>query len=337
MNHQHQRHQQHGLLLIQLGTPESPRVQDVRRYLRVFLSDKRVLDLPSWVRYVLLNFIILPFRSKRSAEAYQQIWTEQGSPLRTLSASLKNKLQKSLAATHTVALGMRYGEPSLEQAMKNLAHCDRITVLPLYPQYASSSTGSSLEEVLAYFSTQTVIPSLRIIRDFYAHPAFIQAQAKQIQPYLNNRDYCLFSYHGLPVRHIEKSGCKTVCLNACPKPEDSNTGCYRAQCFETTRQLVKTLGLNQDQYSTAFQSRLGKTPWIQPYTDEVLEQLASQGIKRLVVACPAFVTDCLETLEEIGMQAQEQWLALGGEALTLVPCLNDEDHWVKALSEVICG
>lgn len=331
MKHQHQ----HGLLLIQLGTPESLHVRDVRRYLRVFLSDKRVLDLPAWVRYALLNFIILPFRSKRSAEAYQQIWTEQGSPLRTLSTRLKNKLQKSLETTHTVVLGMRYGEPSLKQAMKDLAHCDSITVLPLYPQYASSSTGSSLEEVLTYFSTQTVIPSLHIIRDFYAHPAFIQAQAKQIQPHLNNNDYCLFSYHGLPVRHIEKSGCKAVCLTPCPKPKDSNTGCYRAQCYETTRQLVSTLGLNQDQYCTAFQSRLGKTPWIKPYTDEVLEQLANQGIKRLLVACPAFVTDCLETLEEIGMQAKEQWLALGGEAFTLVPCLNDEDHWVQAILEII--
>ncbi|MDF1828227.1 MAG: ferrochelatase [Legionellaceae bacterium] len=332
MKHQHQH--KHGLLLIQLGTPESPGVQDVRRYLRVFLSDKRVLDIPAFVRYVLLNLIILPFRSKRSAEAYQKIWTEQGSPLRTLSVSLKNKLQKSLAATHTVVLGMRYGEPSLKQAMKDLAHCESITVLPLYPQYASSSTGSSLEEVFTYFRTQTVIPSLRIIRDFYAHPAFIQAQAKQIQPYLNNSDYCLFSYHGLPERHIEKSGCKTVCLNNCPKPEGSNNGCYRAQCFESTRQLVETLGLNPAQYSTSFQSRLGKTPWIKPYTDEMLEQLAHQGIKRLVVACPAFVTDCLETLEEIGMQAKEQWLALGGESLTLVPCLNDEDHWVKALVDI---
>jgi len=326
-----------GLLLIQLGTPESPRVQDVRRYLRVFLSDKRVLDIPALIRYALLNFIILPFRSKRSAKAYKKIWTDQGSPLRTISNNLKNKLQKNLEATHHVALGMRYGEPSLKQAMKDLAHCDSITVLPLYPQYASSSTGSSLEEVLAYFSTQTVIPSLRIIRDFYAHPAFINAQAEQIKPFLtlDNPIYCLFSYHGLPVRHIEKAGCEHVCLENCPKPEESNTGCYRAQCFETTRQLVEALGLTQNQYSTAFQSRLGKTPWIKPYTDEMLEQLASKGIKRLMIACPAFVTDCLETLEEIGMEAQKAWLALGGEELTLVPCLNDEDHWVQALSQII--
>ncbi|MDF1683397.1 MAG: ferrochelatase [Legionellaceae bacterium] len=328
----------HGLLLIQLGTPESPSTQDVRRYLREFLSDKRVLDLPALMRYALLNLIILPFRSKRSAEAYNKIWTEQGSPLRTLSLHLKNKLQVKLETTHHVVLGMRYGKPSLKQAMKDLAHCDSITVLPLYPQYASSSTGSSLEEVLAYFSTQTVVPSLRIIRDFYAHPAFIKAQAAQIKPFLdvdNHNDYCLFSYHGLPERHIEKAGCKNVCLDNCPKPEDSNTACYRAQCFETTRQLVEILGLVQEQYSTAFQSRLGKTPWIKPYTDEILEDLANKGVKRLIVACPAFVTDCLETLEEIGMEAQNTWLALGGEELTLVPCLNDEEHWVQALVEII--
>jgi len=325
---------QHGLLLIQLGTPESPSIKHVRRYLRVFLSDERVIDLPALIRYTLLNFVILPFRSKHSAEAYQSIWTDQGSPLRSISESLKNKLQKKLETSHKVVLGMRYGEPSLKQALKDLSHCDRITVLPLYPQYASSSSGSSLEKVLAYFSKQTVIPSLRVIRDFYAHPAFIKAQAERIKPYLKKFDYCLFSYHGLPTRHIEKAGCKSVCLNPCPKPENSNTACYRAQCFETSRRLIEILRIDENKYSSAFQSRLGKTPWIKPYTDETLNTLASKGIKRLVIACPAFVTDCLETLEEIGMQAKDQWLALGGEELTLVPCLNDEEPWIQALMEI---
>lgn len=325
----------HGLLLIQLGTPSAPDIKHVRRYLRIFLSDKRVIDLPALLRHALINLIILPFRSKRSTQAYQSIWTEHGSPLRVLSESLKHKLQKHLGEHHKVVLGMRYGEPSLKQALLDLADCDRITVLPLYPQYASSTNGSSLEEVLHYFSKQTVVPSLHVIRDFYAHPAFIKAQAKQIKPYLDTYDYCLFSYHGLPVRHIEKTGCKHVCPEACPKPEDSNTACYRAQCFETTRQLAKVLKLTENQYDTAFQSRLGKTPWIKPYTDEVLEELANRGIKRLVVTCPAFVTDCLETLEEIGMRAKAEWLALGGEQLTLVPCLNDEEDWIKALENIV--
>ena len=325
-----------GLLLIQLGTPESPSVQHVRRYLRVFLSDKRVIDLPTLIRYALLNLIILPFRSKRSAAAYKKIWSDEGSPLRTLSINLKNKLKKNLETTHHVVLGMRYGEPSLRQAMKDLAHCDSITVLPLYPQYASSSSGSSLEEVLAYFSKQTVVPSLRIIRDFYAHPAFIHAQAARIRPYLTQAfDHCLFSYHGLPTRHLEKSGCERVCTDACPPPEDSNTACYRAQCFETSRMLAKTLGLDAHQYTTAFQSRLGKTPWIQPYTDDILNVLITNGVKKLVVTCPSFVTDCLETLEEIGIRAQQTWVSLGGTQLTLVPCLNDTDNWIMALKNII--
>lgn len=324
----------HGLLLIQLGTPESPSIQHVRQYLRVFLSDKRVIDLPALIRHTLVNLIILPFRTKRSTKAYQSIWTDRGSPLRVISDSLKNKLQEHLGNHYTVVLGMRYGKPSLEQAFIDLADCERITVLPLYPQYASSTNGSSLEEVLTYFRKKTVMPSLHIIRDFYAHPEFILAQAKQIKPYLETHDYCLFSYHGLPVRHIEKAGCKNVCQDVCPKPKNTNSACYRAQCFETTRHLVDALELTENQYSTTFQSRLGKTPWIEPYTDEVLKKLAKTGIKRLLITCPAFVTDCLETREEIGMQAKEQWLALGGEALTLVPCLNDEVHWIQALGNI---
>jgi len=324
----------HGLLLLQLGTPESPSIQHVRRYLRLFLSDKRVIDLPTLVRHILVNLIIIPFRSKRSTKAYQSIWTDRGSPLRVLSENLKNKLQTHVGKKYTVVLGMRYGEPNLQQALIDLAGCDRITVLPLYPQYASSTNGSSLEEVLHYFSKQTVMPSLHVIRDFYDHPAFIHAQAQHIKPYLDTHDYCLFSYHGLPVRHLEKAGCKSVCLQDCPKPKDSNTACYRAQCQETTRQLAETLELSNNKYNTAFQSRLGKTPWIKPYTDEILEELANTGIKRLLVTCPSFVTDCLETLEEIGIRAKAQWLALGGEELTLVPCLNDEEHWVKALTEI---
>jgi len=324
----------HGLLLIQLGTPESPDIKHVRRYLRVFLSDKRVIDLPALIRHTLINFIILPFRTKRSAKAYQSIWTDLGSPLRIISENLRNKLQHHLGEHYKVVLGMRYGEPSLKQALIDLSDCNNITVLPLYPQYASSTNGSSHEEVLHYFSKQTVIPSMRIIRDFYAHPEFIHAQAKQIKPYLDTHDYCLFSYHGLPVRHLEKAGCKNGCQQDCPKPEGSNAACYRAQCFETTRQLTEALELNKKQYSSSFQSRLGKTPWIKPYTDEVLEELANAGIKRLVVACPAFVTDCLETLEEVGIRTKAQWKALGGEELTLVPCLNDDAHWVQALANI---
>jgi protoporphyrin/coproporphyrin ferrochelatase len=324
-----------GLLLIQLGTPEAPTTSSVRHYLRLFLSDKRVITLPAPLRYLLLYFIILPTRSKRSAKAYQAIWTDKGSPLRVLTHQLTNKLQEKLSTTHLVAEGMRYGEPSLEKALDSLAHCDDITILPLYPQYASSTTGSSIEAVFKYFKNKPVLPTLHIIRDFYAHPAFIKAQSMQIMPYIKKPfDHCLFSYHGLPVQHINATGCNAICDNACPEPSLKNSACYRAQCFETSRLLANRLELNQNQYTTAFQSRLGKTPWIEPYTDKVLEKLSKAGVKNLLVACPSFVTDCLETLEEIAIQAEKNWKALGGETLTLMPCLNDEPHWVDALMQI---
>lgn len=327
---------QKGILLIQLGTPETPSVSSVRHYLRLFLSDKRVIDLPAPVRYLLLYLVILPFRSKRSAHAYQAIWTKAGSPLRVYSEALAEKLQHTLKSTHQVALGMRYGTPTLKSALDSLKNCEDITVLPLYPQYASSTNGSSIEAVFRYFEQQAVMPNLHIIRDFYAHPSFIAAYAKQLKIHLESPfDHCLLSYHGLPEQHIKKVGCKTICEAACPKPDNNNAACYRAQCFETSRLLAKALGLKKTQYTTAFQSRLGKTPWIKPYTDDTLEQLAQKGVKRLVVACPAFVTDCLETLEEIGLRASETWRSLGGEQLTLVPCLNAEDHWVQALTDII--
>ncbi|MCH9716380.1 MAG: ferrochelatase [Gammaproteobacteria bacterium] len=324
-----------GLLLIQLGTPEASTPSSVRQYLRLFLSDKRVITLPAPLRYLLLYCIILPTRSKRSAKAYQAIWTDKGSPLRVLTHKLSNQLQNKLSTTHHVATGMRYGEPSLEKALDSLAHCDEITILPLYPQYASSTTGSSIEAVFKYFKNKPIFPTLHIIRDFYAHPAFVKAQSMQIMPYIKKSfDHCLFSYHGLPVQHIKATGCNAVCDNACPEPSNTNSACYRAQCFETSRLLANYLDLKPNQYTTAFQSRLGKTPWIEPYTDKILEQLAKAGVKDLLIACPSFVTDCLETLEEIGIEAEKNWQTLGGKTLTLIPCLNDEPHWVDALVEI---
>ncbi len=325
-----------GILLIQLGTPEAPSVSSVRHYLRLFLSDKRVIDLPAPLRYLLLYLVILPIRSKRAARTYQTIWTEQGSPLRFLTKSLTQKLQEQLSETHQVAMGMRYGEPSLEKALQSLSDCDDITILPLYPQYASSTTGSSIEAIFDYFKNKPFIPTLRIIHEFYAHPAFIKAQSEQLKPYLEQPfSHVLLSYHGLPTRHIHKTGCQKICEQACPSPQEKNSACYRAQCFETSRLLANQLGLSEEKYNSSFQSRLGKTPWIEPYTDKMLETLIEKGVKRLVVACPAFVTDCLETLEEIGMGAKATWEKMGGESLTLVPCLNDEAHWISALKEIV--
>jgi ferrochelatase len=324
-----------GLLIINLGTPNRADEKAVRHYLREFLTDKRVIDLPLFIRYLLVYCLITPFRAKKSTHAYQAIWTEQGSPLLYHSINTAHQLQKELGSEFNVALGMRYGTPSISDALEQLKNCEAITVLPLYPQYSSAATGSSIEELMRVISAQEVIPSLTIIRDFYQHPAYIKAQAQIIKQQLADNEYLLFSYHGIPERQIHKSGCKQICNNSCPHVPISNLGCYKAQCHQTSRLIASELQRSDTQYSTAFQSRLGKTPWIKPYTDVVLADLAATGIKNLAVACPSFVADCLETLEEIGIRAKEQWLQLGGEQFKLVPCLNDSPVWIKAIIEII--
>jgi len=324
---------QKGVLLINLGTPDEPTYRSIRRYLAEFLADKRVVDLPWPLRYALLYGFILPCRTRQTTHAYQAIWTEQGSPLRYHSEQLRDKLQKKLGEQYTVALGMRYGHPHLLDALQKLNSCEHITILPLYPQYSSSATGSSLEVALKTLATKTVIPSLQIIRDFYRDPGFITAQAQLIQPYLANHDHLLLSYHGLPERHIRQSGCQTICSTTCPRSTTDST-CYRKQCYQTTASLMSALHLTEEQVSTGFQSRLGRTPWIKPYTDDLLHDFINRGIKRLAVACPSFVADCLETLEEIGLRAKQQWLQLGGEQLTLIPCLNDDERWIASIIRV---
>ena len=324
-----------GLLFINLGTPSNPDVRSVRRYLREFLADKRVITLPTPLRYLLLYGFILPFRAKQTTHAYQQIWTSDGSPLLLNSLALQKKVEALVNDEYIVSLGMRYGEPSIETALTQLKTCSEITVLPLYPQYSSAATGSSIEAVLTLLANKATLPSLRIIRDFHQHPDFIAALAAILKPYQLTHDYILFSYHGLPEQHLIQGGCELRCQSACPPTLDSDNSCYRAQCFQTTRSVANQLQLNTEQFSTSFQSRLGKTPWIKPYTDEVLADLANRGIKRLAIICPSFVADCLETIEEIGIRANEQWLKLGGEQLTLVPCLNDSDLWTTAILKII--
>lgn len=321
-----------GLLLINLGTPDTPDVSSVRRYLLEFLSDYRVIRLPALLRYLLLYGIILPFRSPKSAHAYQSIWTENGSPLLHHSRQLATQLQRRLDKHCKVVLGMRYGNPSLKDALSELQGCEKITILPLYPQYSSAATGSTIEKILQMLSSQPILPSMNIIRDFHTHPQFIQAQVHLIAPFVDHHDYILFSYHGLPENHLTKEGCKSICANECLTTKSIQPShCYRLQCFQTTDLIAKKLALNPVQYGTSFQSRLGKTPWIKPYTNEILKDLIDQGIKRLAIVCPSFVADCLETLEEIGQQTREQWLSLGGEQLSLIPCLNDNKHWTDAI------
>jgi len=324
-----------GLLLINLGTPHSPQKIAVWRYLSEFLSDKRVIDLPAWLRYPLIYGIILPFRLRKTTEAYRAIWTKKGSPLLLHSLDLQDQLQARLGEDWQVSLGMRYGKPSLEEGLKDLANCNHLTILPLYPQYSSAATGTAIEDILKLIALQNAPPSLTLIRDFYQEEGYIEAQAALIQPKLASHDYLLLSYHGLPERHLHKTGCLKPCTTSCPPIREANQSCYRAQCYATTEALAKKLSLSPEEYGMSFQSRLGKTPWIKPYTDEFLVELINKGIKRLAVACPSFVADCLETLEEIGIRAKEQWQQLGGEQLTLIPCVNDSQLWIEGLVKLI--
>ena len=332
-----------GVLLIQLGTPTAPTTSTVRRYLREFLSDPWVLDMPAAARWALLNLIILPFRPKKSAHAYQQIWTEEGSPLMIHSVALADSLGQALGQNHTVALAMRYGQPSIANALERLdaAGATEIIVLPLYPQYAMSSTGTGLAALYLEAATKIVVPPLRVIPDFYDHPLYLDACAELIEKERTSfePDHILFSYHGLPERQVKKSDRSGQhCLaddSCCDRITQANRSCYRAQCYATTRGLSDRLDLATEDHSVGFQSRLGRTPWIQPYTNEILVDLANQGVKRLLVTCPSFVADCLETLEEIGIRAKTDFLAAGGEELRLVPCLNSEPQWVQAVASMV--
>jgi protoporphyrin/coproporphyrin ferrochelatase len=327
-----------GVLLCNLGTPEAPRTAEVRRYLRQFLSDPRVLDIPAPVRKAVLELAILPKRPAISASAYEKIWTEAGSPLLVNSRALTDAVGAKLPSCKVV-LGMRYGEPALDKAYAELvaAGCTRIVVVPLYPHYAASSTGSTLELVYAAASRPWNTPALSVVPPFYDDARFIDAFAKVAAPMLAEHevDHVLLSFHGLPERHMHKSDMTGKhCLasaSCCDAIGPANAWCYRAQCHATARLLAARLGLAPDRWSIGFQSRLGRTPWIKPWSDEVLVELRERGVQRIAVMCPAFVADCLETLEEIGIRAAEDWRARGGEHLVLVPSLNATAPWVDAV------
>jgi ferrochelatase len=332
-----------GLLLVNLGTPDAPETGPVRRYLREFLSDPRVLDLNPVGRWLLLNLLILPFRSPKSAHAYRTIWTEKGSPLMVYSKELTAAVAERLAGEYEVELAMRYGNPSLPDAVARLrARGVRdFTVLPLYPQEAPSSSGSSLARTYEVLSEPWDVPNVRAVPAFFDHPAFLDAFAQVARPVIEGAraDYVLFSFHGVPERHIRKSDASgRHCLasaGCCDVLTDANRHCYRAQCFATARGLAGRLGLASEGWSVSFQSRLGRTPWVHPYTDVVLPELAQRGVKRLAVMCPAFVADCLETVEEVAIRGREQFVASGGESLTLVPSLNGNPAWADAVVRLV--
>ena len=327
-----------GILLINLGTPNGPDKASVRAFLKEFLSDPRVIDLPSWIRRILLYCVILPFRTSKSTKAYQQIWDkEKGSPLLFHSNSLVAAIQSNLKESHIVELAMRYGTPSIDSAIQNLLakKIDHLIVLPLFPQYSSAATGSAIESTLKALKKSWIFPKLTIIRDFYQEPAFIAAKAALLIPLINEHqpEKIIFSYHSLPIRHIKKGKCSYQCeqSKACP----IEPTCYRSQCYETSRLLASACGLSENQYLVAFQSELGRTPWVGPNLQTTLESLSKQNIKNIMVACPSFVSDCLETLEEIGIRTKASWRALDGKEFHLAPCLNSHPEWISGLQTIL--
>jgi ferrochelatase len=330
-----------GLLLINLGTPESPAPSDVRPYLREFLMDPRVIDLPTWKRWLLVNLILIA-RPKASGEAYAKIWTDAGSPLLVHSIALTEKVARRLPGLR-VELAMRYGKPSIATTLQRMrsAGCDRIVVFPLYPQYSSAANGSSLEKVFVEASKLWNVPDIETIPPFFDDAGFIDACAAQARPVIERADpeKVYFSFHGLPERHVVKSDeSGDHCLRSddcCARLVAANRHCYRAQCYATAKMLGDRLGLPEEKRVVCFQSRLGRDPWIKPYTDLVLIEDAKRGVKRGVILSPAFVADCLETIEELGIRAVEDWVAHGGERLELVPCINSDDRWVEALLDIV--
>lgn len=329
-----------GVLLINLGTPDAPTPGPVRRYLREFLSDPRVLTLPAPFRWLLLNLIILPTRPRKSAAAYQQVWGEDGSPLLVHSEALVGEVGKRLGDGYSVRLGMRYGNPSLERAVEALKvdGVSKILALPLFPQYTSAVTASVSARLFEILGAASDIPPLDVLGAFYDEPDFAESWAAVAAPGLEafHPDHVLFSFHGLPANQIRASDPQSEhCLaspECCVAPGASLGRCYRAQCYATSDALVAALRLDAAKTSTAFQSRLGNTPWIKPYTDEILTELYASGTRRLAVLCPAFVADCLETLEEIGIRLRTDWLAMGGEELWLSPCPNADSRFADAVA-----
>jgi len=333
-----------GVLLVNLGTPDSPSTADVRKYLTEFLNDSRVIDINPVGRFFLVNFLIIPFRSSKSAALYKHIWHPQkGSPLLFHGLSLKEKLQADLGDRFIVEFGMRYQNPPLQTALENLRKqmVSKIIVIPLYPQYSSSATGSSIQKIMEIIKGWEVTPSMEFISEFYRNEGFINTFSEIGSKY-NWRDYdhVLFSYHGLPERQILKAsdhyGKNTCKLGSCCESLTArNQYCYRAACFDTTRSIATKLEIPKEKYSVSFQSRLGRDPWIKPYSDHVIIEKAKQGMKKILVFSPAFVADCLETIYEIGTEYDELFKEHGGEKIQLVESLNDHPKWVETISNMV--
>jgi ferrochelatase len=336
---------QSGVLLLNLGSPKSPDPSDVRRYLKQFLNDPYVIDIPTFFRKILVDGIILNTRPKKSAEAYSQIWTDSGSPLVLHTEALVNKVRTQVQTNErpvSVKMAMRYGSPSIQDALLEFKKegVNDLVFLPLYPQYSYAASESSIAEFERV--KEAILPQakVRVIEDFFSEGAFITALAATLKPVLEELkpDLLLLSYHGVPERQLTKvratpAECGTP--GCCDHWGEKNLKCYRAQSFETSRRLSQELHWDSEKVMTTFQSRLGRTKWIEPYTDIILKDLPAKGIKNIVVASPSFTADCLETLEEIQIRYQELFLESGGEKFTYVPCLNSRDDFVACVTALV--
>jgi ferrochelatase len=335
------------VILINLGTPDSPSVKDVRRYLFEFLNDPRVIDIPAIARFILVNFIIVPFRAPKSAKIYQQLWVnnglpdgKKGSPILYYGKSVQQKLQKELGEDYEVHLAMRYQNPSMESVFKELSKKNfrEIFIVPLFPQYASATTGSVYEKVMKLVSKWWIIPEIKFVNQFYDEDGFINTIVERSKKYIiDEYDHILFSYHGLPVRQVDKvykDG--TLCEehNCETEINETNQHCYKATCYATTRLIAGKLNLPKEKYTVCFQSRLDKK-WLEPFTDKVIINQAKKGSKKLLVFSPAFVADCLETLIEIGVEYQKLFEEHGGEKVQLVESLNDHPIWIETLKKIV--
>ena len=330
-----------GILLINLGTPDSPSTSDVRKYLLQFLLDNRVIDY-SWIlRNLLVRGLIVPFRASASAKLYKKLWTDEGSPLKVYGQQVATQLQNKVGNKAKVILGMRYQNPSIESALDELKkeNFNRIVVFPMFPQYASASTGSAHEEVLRIVSKWQVIPELHFINSYHDNVGMIEVfadNARKMNP--DNYEHFVFSFHGLPQSQLVRADHNQVCLKSadcCQSISEKNCMCYSAQCHSTARNIAERLNLDKEKYTISFQSRLGPEKWTQPPTDKILENLAKDGIKRVMVFSPAFVADCLETTVEIEDEYRQEFLDKGGEKLDLVPSLNNDPRWVQAIQDMV--
>ena len=324
-----------------LGSPASTEVKDVRSYLNEFLMDGRVIDSPYIVRSILVKGIITPFRAPKSAEAYQTIWTKDGSPLVAITRQLKEALQ--LHIDEPIEIAMRYGAPSMKTAFDNMLANNpglkEIVLLPLYPHYAMSSYETAVEHAKAVHAKGKYPFTISFVPPFYNDPAYIAALSESIRPYLNGKSHLLFSYHSIPERHIQKSDVTgSHCLkngNCCETPSAAHAYCYRHQCYATTKLVAEYLGIPKEQHSVSFQSKLGRSEWLKPATTARMDELPKEGIKDLLVVCPSFVSDCLETLEEIAIREKENFMKAGGETFAFIPCMNVQPAWIDAVIKLL--